>query len=76
MRLGNAVGAAITGQRSLGPAEARVLLLASLLILLFSVAVLTFPRELAISTALFSLWIGLSLVVKAWRLHRESRRKT
>jgi cardiolipin synthase len=76
LRLGNAVGAAITGQRSLGPAEARVLLLASLLILLFSVAVLTFPRELAIPTALFSLWIGLSLIVKAWRLHRESRRKT
>jgi cardiolipin synthase A/B len=80
LRVGKAVGAAISDTRMLGPEEARLPLAAGAL--LFALAVLGAwkPPALAFPIAVFSGWIGLGLIVsgltswvKAWRARRRAR---
>lgn len=75
IRLGNAVGAAFTNRRVLEPVEARLMLLAGLLI--FGLATLWwfFPRGFAYPFIVILLWISLALLYRAYKLrfHGEDR---
>ncbi len=66
--LGSAVSAALTNHRALGPAEARVMVAgAGLLLALAAVAVFV-PRLLTVPIAVVAAGIGVTLLVRAWRL--------
>lgn len=73
MRIGRAVGAAITNQRLLGPAEARLMLWGS--VWLFALAALAYfkPRAIAWPLGVLSLWTALSLLLRAYQLHRRGQ---
>lgn len=70
--LGSAVSAALTNHRALGPAEARVMAAgAGLLLALAAVAVFV-PRLLTVPIAVLAAWVGVTLLVRAWRLRAGS----
>lgn len=73
MRIGRAVGAAITNQRSLGPAEARLMLWGSLLLLAITGAAFFNPKILAWPLGILCLWSALSLLGKAYQLHHKGK---
>jgi cardiolipin synthase len=75
LRLGNAVGAALGGYRVLGPAEARLLALAAVVLLVLGAVTLTWPEIAAIPPAVLSVWLAIALLVKAWKLRRARRRE-
>jgi cardiolipin synthase len=72
LRIGNAVGAAITNHRVLGPAEARIMFSVSWLLLLLAVVAILWPRVLAVPIAVLGGWMAISLLIRAYRL-RGSR---
>ncbi len=71
LRLGHVVGAALTGQRMLGPAEARVALGGGLALIVLSVLAFVWPRLAMLPVAALGLWLGLALILRAWRLTRR-----
>jgi cardiolipin synthase A/B len=71
--VGSTVGAAITNRRPLGPAEARVLAMAGLLLLGVAVSIVLWPWLWAVPLAVSAVWIALSLILQAWKLHRDGR---
>ena len=73
--MGSLIGAAITNQRLLGPAEARVLASAGALLLVIAAAVVRWPRLSAVPVAVVAGWIAAALLLKAWTLHRAGRRR-
>lgn len=73
IRIGRAVGAAITNQRILGPAEARLMLWGSLLSLALSAAAFFKPRSVAWPISFLCLWTALSLLWRAYQLHRKRK---
>src|ERR1039458_5693621 len=68
LRIGNAVGAAITNHRVLGPAEARIMFTVAWLLLLLMVVATLLPRVVAVPIAVLGGWVAISLLVKAYRL--------
>jgi cardiolipin synthase A/B len=73
--LGSTIGAAITGRRPLGPAEARVLASAGGILVALAAAIVWWPKLAAVPLAVAAVWIALSLILKAWKLHRAGRRR-
>jgi cardiolipin synthase len=69
--IGSAVGAAVTGRRVLGPAEARIMGGAGGALLALAVIGLVWPRVIAVPVALIALWVALGLLLHARSLHRE-----
>jgi cardiolipin synthase len=74
MRISRAVGAAITSQRLLGPAEARLMVSGGLALLALSVVAFIWPRWIAVPLGLLGMWIAASLLVRAYELHRSRKR--
>jgi len=70
IRIGNAVGAAITNRRVLGPAEIRITLAGGLALLILAIVSVIIPRWVTAPIAVISGWFGIALLVKTWRLHR------
>lgn len=68
IRIGNAVGAAFTNRRVLEPVEARIMLMAGLLLLGLVVLFWFFPRVLVYPLIVLLLWISLALLYRAYRL--------
>jgi cardiolipin synthase len=68
LRIGNAVGAAITNHRLLGPAEAKIMFSVSWLLLLLAVVAILWPRVLAVPIAVLGGWMAISLLIRAYRL--------
>ncbi len=68
LRLGYTIGAAVAGRRTLGAAEATLAGRAGALMLVLAAVTLVWPWLTAIPFAVLVAWVGLSLVVKAWRL--------
>ena len=66
--LGSAVSAALTNHRALGPAEARVMAAGAGLLLALAAAAVLVPRLLTIPIAVVAAWVGVTLLVRAWRL--------
>ncbi|HWQ32856.1 MAG TPA: phospholipase D-like domain-containing protein [Blastocatellia bacterium] len=71
MRISRAVGAAITNQRVLGPAEARLMVTGSLLLLGLSLVAFLWPKVIALPVAVIGAWIAFTLLIRAWELHRK-----
>jgi len=71
VRLGHSVAAAVQQKRVLGGVEAAALLITSLFLLAVAGLGLTRPAILAIPIAAGSLWLGLVLLLRAWRLSRR-----
>ena len=68
LRIGNAVGAAITDHRVLGPAEAKIMFAVAWLLVLLTVVAILWPRVLAAPITVLGGWVAISLLVKAYRL--------
>jgi cardiolipin synthase A/B len=69
--IGSAVGAAMTGRRVLGPAEARIMGAAGAALLLLGLVALLWPRVVAVPLAILTLWLALSLLFRARALRRR-----
>jgi hypothetical protein len=66
IELGSVVGAAVA-QRSLAYVESRSLALAGAILLALALLALAWPRLLAVPAGIALGWVGLSLLVRAWR---------
>lgn len=75
VRIGNAVGAAFTGRRMLGPVEARLMTSVGVLFLVLAAFFALFPRVLAYPLLIIFAWLGGALLYRSYKLHREGRRK-
>ena len=69
--IGSAVGAAMTGRRVLGPAEARIMGAAGVALLVLGLVALLWPRVVAVPLAALAIWLAVSLLFRAWTLRRE-----
>ena len=74
--VGSAVGAAITDHRVLGPAEARVLAGAGVLLSGVTVIAAMWPRVLTVPLSVLAGWVALSLLVRAYKLRVQGRRSS
>jgi cardiolipin synthase len=72
--LGSAVSAAITNHRTLGPAEARIMVVGGAILLVLTILALALPRVVTIPIAVISLWVAVTLFVRAWRLRTGQSR--
>ncbi len=70
IRIGNAVGAAITNRRVLGPAEIRITLIGGFALVILAILSVIVPRWVTVPIAVISGWFGIALLVKTWRLRR------
>jgi len=73
MRVGNTVGAAITSRRALGPAEIVVMVTVAALLLGMVLMVVVWPLVIVVPAVIFMLWIAVSLLIRALRLHATQR---
>ena len=68
VRIGNAIGAAFTNRRVLGPIEAQLTLNAGLLLCAFALLFALVPQALAWPLAAVAAWAGLTLLYRSFRL--------
>jgi cardiolipin synthase A/B len=73
VRIGNAVGAAFSNRRVLQPAEARLILVAGLLLLGIAALLSLLPRLAAYALTTIFCWIGTALVYRACKLYRKRK---
>jgi cardiolipin synthase len=71
--VGKELGAALTDRRVLGPAEARVMVSAGLLLLALTLVAVFFPRWITIPFAVVGLWTALALFWRSYKLHATER---
>ncbi|HVB35146.1 MAG TPA: phospholipase D-like domain-containing protein [Patescibacteria group bacterium] len=69
----NTIGAVITRRRILGPAEASLMFAAGMLLVLLSVIGWIWPLLLAIPLGIAGVWVGLALLLGAYKLWRKNR---
>jgi cardiolipin synthase len=72
VRLGNTVTAAVTDHRVLQPADARIIAITGIVLILVAAAFVMWPRLLALPAALVLVWIGGALLTRAFRLLRRT----
>jgi cardiolipin synthase A/B len=72
--VGNAVGAAITNRRLLGPAEARSLASVALALAGLATVGVLWPRVITVPIAVICAWVAVALLVRAFSLHREANK--
>jgi cardiolipin synthase A/B len=70
LRIGNAVGAAFTNRRVLEPVEARLMMVAAVLLLLLAILFAVFPKVLAYPVVVIFIWTGLALLYRSYKLFR------
>jgi cardiolipin synthase len=73
--LGATVGAALTRHRALGSAEAGLLAAGGLFVIALGLIGAFFPRFIAYPLAFVAAWVGLTLLARAWRTRRPTRKK-
>ncbi len=73
LRLGRTVGAALTEQRVLEPAEARLLFLVGAVLLCVATVALWWPLLVAGPLCVILVWIALTLLTRAYSLRRTRR---
>jgi cardiolipin synthase len=74
IRLGHAIGAVVTDRRVLEPVEARIALASGALLLALAAFFAAFPRALVYPLLLVFAWVGVVLLYKGYRLHRDGTR--
>jgi cardiolipin synthase len=67
LRIGNALGAALSPRKLLGPAERRILMPAGLALVALAPIAVLWPQALAWPLGAFGLWLGLALLLRAAR---------
>jgi cardiolipin synthase len=75
VRVSSAVGAAIANHRVLGPAEMRIMITASLILLTLALISILWPRWVAFPLAFFSIWVAASLLIRTYKLYHKRRRE-
>jgi cardiolipin synthase len=75
IRLGHAVGASLTNRRELGPAEARVMTSASVLLIVLAVSVVLWPWVAVAPLVTLGLWMAISLLIRAYRLYTAGQQE-
>jgi len=73
LRIGRAVGAALTEQRVLAHTEARVVAIVGLLLVALGVVSVLWPYVVAIPAAIILLWLAITLLIRAYTLRSERR---
>jgi cardiolipin synthase len=73
LRVGNTVGAAITSRLVLGAAEAKIMFFGGVTLLALTAMALLEPLLMVIPFSLLAGWIGVSLLIQAYRLHRNGQ---
>ena len=73
LRLGNVVGSVVKNKRVLGPAGAKLMLGIGIFLLVMGVIGVLWPKWLSVPISLVFGWIGSTLLVNAYKLHREKR---
>ena len=74
MRLGRAVGAALSDRRVLDAVEARMTMGTGLALLVAALMIAIFPLALAYPLAAFAAWVGIALLSRSYRLRRDRKR--
>jgi cardiolipin synthase len=74
LRIGSAVGAAITRPRELGNADGKIMAAVSLLLVLTAIVGVRWPKVLAWPLSAVAVWFAVSFVIRAWRNRRDTRR--
>lgn len=72
IRAGRVVEAAISNRRALGPAEAKVMFSAAVILLALAILAVIWPEWVAVPFAILSGWVAISLLIRAYKL-REGR---
>jgi cardiolipin synthase len=72
LSVSNTIGAAITNRRVLGPAEAKIMVCASLVLLNIAILATLWPLLLVVPLTLFAAWLAIALLIQAYRLHRAA----
>ena len=75
LRIGNAVGAAVTNRRVLDPVEARLMAGAGVLLLALAALFAVFPRLLAYPLVAVAAWFGFALLLRGYRLRRKHQQE-
>lgn len=70
LRIGNTVGAAFSGRRTLGPTEPGLMFSIAMIFLLFTVLAVLVPLVITVPLAVLALWIAATLLVHAWRTRK------
>lgn len=73
IRVGNTVGAAITNRLVLGAAEAKIMLFGGTVLLALAILAWLWPPLLIVPFALIAGWLGTSLLIQAYHLHRGAQ---
>jgi cardiolipin synthase A/B len=75
IRIGNTVGAALTNRRVIEPAEVKIMVSVSLFLLILAVVIGLWPWAVAAPLALLGIWMAVSLLIRAYRLHTQGKRE-
>ena len=75
LRLGRTVGAALSEQRVLATAEAKIVAIVAVIALLLAICAVLWPWVAAAPVALFLAWMSLVLFTRAFALRRERQRR-
>jgi cardiolipin synthase A/B len=75
LRIGNAVGAAVTNHRHLEPVENRIMLVAAIVLAIVGGLVAVFPRLIAYPIAAVAIWFAVALFYRSVRLRRAANRE-
>jgi cardiolipin synthase len=73
MRVSNTVGAVITSRRALGPEEMVVMVSVAALLLVLTLVAVLWPLAVIVPVVLCSAWLAVSLLIRAYRLHRARK---
>jgi cardiolipin synthase A/B len=71
IRISNAVRAAFTNRRVLQPLEARLILIAGILLLVAAAFLYFFPQVAGYSLMVIFCWIGSAFLYRSWKLYRK-----
>jgi len=76
LRVSNAIGAAFTDRRVLGPVEARLTAVTGFLLCCLAILFAIFPSVLVYPTVVLCGWGGLALLYRGYRLWRRRKKPT
>ncbi len=74
IRIGSAVSAAMTNHRVLGPTEAQIMAVTGVFVLALSSVLVLWPKWVGILLAVLGTWLGVSLLIRGYRLFMIRRR--
>jgi cardiolipin synthase len=70
VRIGNTVGAAMTGHRALGPVESQLMVTVGSLLLALAIVIVVLPFLVVYPLAAITVWLGIVFLIRGFRLRR------